>query len=40
MGVLFIKPGLVIADNELSERFIHASGPAGRMSTRWPAPSS
>jgi ribosome-associated protein len=30
MGVLFIKPGLVIADNELSERFIHASGPGGQ----------
>jgi ribosome-associated protein len=30
MGVLFIKPGLVIADSELSERFIHASGPGGQ----------
>jgi ribosome-associated protein len=30
MGVLFIKPGLVIPDSELSERFIHASGPGGQ----------
>jgi ribosome-associated protein len=30
MGPLFIKPGLVIADQELSERFIHASGPGGQ----------
>src|SRR5580704_9542513 len=30
MTVLFIKPGLVIADSELSERFIHASGPGGQ----------
>jgi ribosome-associated protein len=30
MGVLFIKAGLVIADSELSERFIHASGPGGQ----------
>src|SRR5476649_2384578 len=30
MGGLFIKPGLVIADSELSERFIHASGPGGQ----------
>jgi ribosome-associated protein len=27
---LFIKPGLVIAPGELSERFIHASGPGGQ----------
>ncbi len=27
---LFIKPGLVIAAGELSERFIHASGPGGQ----------
>ena len=27
---LFIKPGLAIADSELSERFIHASGPGGQ----------
>jgi len=30
MGSLFIKPGLVIPDQELSERFIHASGPGGQ----------
>ena len=30
MAVLFIKPGLVIAESELSERFIHASGPGGQ----------
>ena len=30
MPVLFIKPGLVIPDSELSERFIHASGPGGQ----------
>jgi ribosome-associated protein len=30
MSVLFIKPGLVIPDSELSERFIHASGPGGQ----------
>jgi ribosome-associated protein len=30
MSGLFIKPGLVIADGELSERFIHASGPGGQ----------
>jgi ribosome-associated protein len=30
MSGLFIKPGLVIADSELSERFIHASGPGGQ----------
>jgi ribosome-associated protein len=27
---LFIKPGLVIPASELSERFIHASGPGGQ----------
>ena len=27
---LFIKPGLVIPARELSERFIHASGPGGQ----------
>jgi ribosome-associated protein len=27
---LFIKPGLVIPEKELSERFIHASGPGGQ----------
>jgi ribosome-associated protein len=27
---LFIKPGLVIPAQELSERFIHASGPGGQ----------
>jgi ribosome-associated protein len=27
---LFIKPGLVIPPGELSERFIHASGPGGQ----------
>jgi ribosome-associated protein len=27
---LFIKPGLVIPAGELSERFIHASGPGGQ----------
>jgi ribosome-associated protein len=27
---LFVKPGLVIADSELSERFVHASGPGGQ----------
>ena len=27
---LFVKPGLVIPDSELSERFIHASGPGGQ----------
>jgi ribosome-associated protein len=27
---LFVKPGLVIAEGELSERFIHASGPGGQ----------
>jgi ribosome-associated protein len=30
MSVLFIKPGLAIPDSELSERFIHASGPGGQ----------
>jgi ribosome-associated protein len=30
MSGLFIKPGLVIAEGELSERFIHASGPGGQ----------
>jgi ribosome-associated protein len=30
MGMLFIKPGLVIPDSELSERFIHGSGPGGQ----------
>jgi ribosome-associated protein len=30
MKGLFIKPGLVIAEGELSERFIHASGPGGQ----------
>jgi ribosome-associated protein len=30
MPVLFIKSGLVIPDSELSERFIHASGPGGQ----------
>lgn len=30
MSGLFVKPGLVIADSELSERFIHASGPGGQ----------
>jgi ribosome-associated protein len=28
--MLFVKPGLVIADAELEERFIHASGPGGQ----------
>ena len=27
---LFVKPGLVIPDSELSERFIQASGPGGQ----------
>ena len=27
---LFIKPGLVIPEKELSERFVHASGPGGQ----------
>jgi ribosome-associated protein len=27
---LFVKPGLVIPDSELSERFVHASGPGGQ----------
>ena len=27
---LFIKPGLIIPDSELSERFVHASGPGGQ----------
>jgi ribosome-associated protein len=27
---LFVKPGLIIPDGELSERFIHASGPGGQ----------
>ncbi len=27
---LFVKPGLVIPGSELSERFIHASGPGGQ----------
>ena len=27
---LFIKPGLIIPDSELSERFIQASGPGGQ----------
>ena len=30
MSVLFIKPGLAHSDSELSERFIHASGPGGQ----------
>ncbi len=30
MGVLFIRPGLVITEQELEERFIHASGPGGQ----------
>ena len=30
MSGLFIKPGLIIAEGELSERFIHASGPGGQ----------
>ena len=30
MSTLFIKPGLVIPDQYLSERFIHASGPGGQ----------
>jgi ribosome-associated protein len=28
--MLFVKPGLVIPDTELEERFIHASGPGGQ----------
>ena len=27
---LFVKPGLVIPDSELLERFVHASGPGGQ----------
>ena len=27
---LFVKPGLTIPDSELSERFVHASGPGGQ----------
>jgi ribosome-associated protein len=27
---LFVKPGLVIPEGELSERFVHASGPGGQ----------
>jgi ribosome-associated protein len=27
---LFIKPGLIVPDSELSERFVHASGPGGQ----------
>ena len=27
---LFVKPGLVVPDSELSERFVHASGPGGQ----------
>jgi ribosome-associated protein len=27
---LFVKPGLIIAESELLERFIHASGPGGQ----------
>jgi ribosome-associated protein len=30
MGPLVVKPGLVIPDEELEERFIHASGPGGQ----------
>ena len=30
MSGLFVKPGLVIPDAELLERFIHASGPGGQ----------
>ena len=30
MSTLFVKPGLVIPDQQLSERFIHASGPGGQ----------
>ena len=30
MSILFVKPGLVIPESELSERFIHASGPGGQ----------
>lgn len=30
MGALFIQPGLVIPEQELEERFIHASGPGGQ----------
>ena len=40
MATIPIAPGISIDENDVTERFVRARGPADRTSTRSPLPSS